>query len=386
MAERPTTETKTTIDSLLELLRQRGKMDLNSIANSLNTDTDVVEKWAKILEKGEMVKITYEVGKMFIAPAVLTKEQEKELTQEIQMKASALSETTTSQILSLQNITESLKAMRGTVAEAEKIEAQELPELKKAISELNSIYSSIDQNNRAIDQLYKKTNSMYDSISKRADSLVAKINQVQSTVLPNAPSSDELKLKISEIGKGIAEINSQISTMNRSAGESIEEVRRGVKDQFRRIDDQLEKGKRDLFSRMKAYQDGALEAEKQLSERLKSIGTISDEIKEFSREKYRQINQIRSFKADFDNSYTKVMEKMKRQNDEVKVMSDALTSKINAVKGKFGNAPEYESSISELEKNFAEIEGRINAAKKEAQEIQDQLRGVISLSSLAATK
>ncbi|MCL4389376.1 hypothetical protein M1397_02055 [Candidatus Marsarchaeota archaeon] len=386
MAERPTAETRTAIDSLIGLLRQRGKMDLNSIANALNTDIDVVERWAKVLEKDEMVKITYEVGKMFIAPATLTKEQEKTLTHDIQMKASALSETATSQIMSLQSIENSLKAMKGTVAEASKVEAQELPELKKAIGELNAIFNSVDQNKRAIDLIYKNTNAMYDSISKKADSLVAKINQVQQTALPNAPSSDELRLKISEIEKGVAAIKGQISAMRRSTNESIEEIRKGVGDQFKVIDGQLEKGKKDLLSRMKTYQDGAIEAERQLAERLKLITTISDEIKAFTAERDHQINQIRSSKVEFENSYTRAMAKMKKQSEEVEAMSNAMAAKINAIKSKFGSAPGYENSISELDKHLSEMENRVSGAKREAEEIQNQLAGVLSLADLSVTK
>jgi len=75
MAAKPS-DAKTTIDSLAELLREKGKMELGKIAQSLGVEQNVVENWAKVLEAGNMVKISNEVGKMYVEPLQVTKEQE----------------------------------------------------------------------------------------------------------------------------------------------------------------------------------------------------------------------------------------------------------------------------------------------------------------------
>ena len=73
-------EAKTTIDSMVELLKMKGRMDLNSVAMALGLASSVVEGWAKVLEAGGVVKITYEVGRMYIEPMNLNPEQATELS------------------------------------------------------------------------------------------------------------------------------------------------------------------------------------------------------------------------------------------------------------------------------------------------------------------
>ena len=65
MAAKPS-EAKTTIDTLTELLKSKGKMEINKIADSLGIDTSIAENLIKVLEDANLVKVTYEVGKMYV--------------------------------------------------------------------------------------------------------------------------------------------------------------------------------------------------------------------------------------------------------------------------------------------------------------------------------
>ena len=76
MAAKPS-EAKTTIDTLTELLRSKGKMEINKIADSLSIDTSIAENLVKVLEDANLVKVTYEVGKMYVEPMLVTREQEQ---------------------------------------------------------------------------------------------------------------------------------------------------------------------------------------------------------------------------------------------------------------------------------------------------------------------
>ena len=72
-------DTKTSIDALLDLLRSKGKSELNSIAVALNTDPRIIENWAKVLENGNLIRITYEVGRMYLEPLTLTPDKQANL-------------------------------------------------------------------------------------------------------------------------------------------------------------------------------------------------------------------------------------------------------------------------------------------------------------------
>ncbi len=61
-------ETKTSIDKMLTLLQNKGRMDVNTLSLSLDTPASVIDDWAKILESANIVKISYELGKMYVEP------------------------------------------------------------------------------------------------------------------------------------------------------------------------------------------------------------------------------------------------------------------------------------------------------------------------------
>jgi chromosome segregation ATPase len=383
MAMQPDAETKTTIDTLIETLKSSGKTDLATLAGELNTDTSVVENWAKILEKGGMVKISYEVGKMFISPLNLTQEQEKTIKSDIQLKAAAMQETTSSQLISLQNLENNLRSMRGAIAEAEKVEAEELPEMKKAIGALNNIYGLIEHNSRVVENLYKNLEAEYESANKKAEELSSKITSINSPTSPDSIASDEIKVKMSELQKNVASVNNELIQASRNAHNSIDELKKNVIDQAKSIEKEIEQSKRSLDEKVKGYQEEAKAIENALKARLRSLDAISQEAKNQIRDKEESIRRIKRLKEEFNNAYLKSIEKIKQQNAEAKALSDNLMNNIKNIKGKFGDAPEIDEELSKTKKEFSEIENEISETKKELEKMQVELKGVITMAHLS---
>ncbi len=384
MAPQPAAETKTTIDTLIETLKSKGKTDLATLASELNTDTGVVENWAKILEKGGMVKISYEVGKMFVSPLNITPEQEKSIKTDVQLKAAALQETAASQLISLQNLENNLRSMQGAIAEAEKVEAEELPEMKKAIGALNSIYSSIEHNSKVIEGLYKKLESEYDSANKRAEDLSAKIASINNLTSPDAVASDEIRVKMAELQKSVTSINNELALVSRNAYGSIDQLKKNVREQAKAIEDEIEQSKRSLNDKIKEYQKGANDIESKLKERLRVLESISQEAKAQAKEKEESIREVKRLRDEFNNTYLKSVEKIKQQNAEARSISDNLMSTIKSIKGRFGAAPEIDEELANTKKELSEIERGIEEARKELERIQAELKGVIAMSKLTA--
>ena len=65
-SQTPSSEAKTSIDSLIELLSDKGKLDLNTVSITLGVSPTIMEEWAKVLESGKLIKVSYEVGKMYL--------------------------------------------------------------------------------------------------------------------------------------------------------------------------------------------------------------------------------------------------------------------------------------------------------------------------------
>src|SRR5271156_5028815 len=85
-------ETRTSIDTLLELLKVKGKSELNGIAIALDVDPRIVENWAKVLETGNLIKISYKVGKMYLEPLNMKPDQQQDMQARIDVTKFILEE------------------------------------------------------------------------------------------------------------------------------------------------------------------------------------------------------------------------------------------------------------------------------------------------------
>lgn len=65
----------TTIDKLVNYLKDHGETDSDSLLRALNINESTLSVWADALEAAHVVKIDYKFGKMFMAPFLAPEEQ-----------------------------------------------------------------------------------------------------------------------------------------------------------------------------------------------------------------------------------------------------------------------------------------------------------------------
>ena len=56
----------TKIDALYEYIKKHGKSDITTVASSIGVAPNIIEGWAKVLENGRLVKISYAVGNFHV--------------------------------------------------------------------------------------------------------------------------------------------------------------------------------------------------------------------------------------------------------------------------------------------------------------------------------
>ncbi|MCX8205763.1 MAG: hypothetical protein N3H30_00865, partial [Candidatus Micrarchaeota archaeon] len=60
------TKITTDVDRILEYVRERQRAEIIEIARALNIKAGDVDKWAKVLEREGVVRIEYNITKMYI--------------------------------------------------------------------------------------------------------------------------------------------------------------------------------------------------------------------------------------------------------------------------------------------------------------------------------
>lgn len=377
-------ETRTTIDSLVELLKGKGKMDLNTISTALGVDTTIVENWSKVLEKGNLVKITYEVGKMFVTLSSLTPERESAEKGKLEARASALEAESASQALSLDRFAETLASIKTSVAAATRMESTQLPEVRRAIAELNSIYATVGQKNKSLEQMAKRAAELYEEINKRAAELSAKIGYLE----PGSAQKglDEAKQLVSEVTKDISSVDSDMALAGRNANDAVEQIRKAVAAQTKSINQQVDQNKKEIDAKLKQYAADTDAAERQLRERVKSMGSALSGMGDFAKERERQARKLRDIKVEFNNSYVKISDDMRTSRASVDALSRDLLAKIDILKKGFGEAAEIDDTLNTIRSQIDGIEREIAQAKQDVNDTLAQLRALNALAASATTE
>ncbi|MCL4379682.1 MAG: hypothetical protein M1160_03650 [Candidatus Marsarchaeota archaeon] len=379
MADDAPPSTKTTIDSLVELLKKKGKMDLASVSVALGVDQSIVENWAKVLEKGNIVKITYEVGKMFLTISTLSAEQEATEHSRAEAEISGLMAQSESQMLSLDKLTETLESIKGSVATAEKAEASEMPEIRRAIADLNSIYATVEQRNRGFEQMAKKAEQIYDEINKRVIELSTRLGGISGE--GGAKGVDDARQELESISKSIASINSQISAVGKSSSESMDQIRRSVIEQSKALERQIEQSKKEIDAKLNEYAKQADTVERQLKDRVRAISSSVEELNSFSKEREKQLRRLRDSRVELNNYYMKMSEELNTQKSSAAAISKEISEKVARLKSGFGEAAEIDDTLSTLKSQMAGLEREIADARQDVNDITNKLRALSALSS-----
>ena len=372
-------ETRTTIDSLIELLKNKGKMELNAISVNLGVDSKIVEGWAKVLEKGNLVKITYEVGRMFVSPATLTPEQEDTVKSKLDAKTVSIESEISSQIMSIERLTSAMENIKASTVNAEKVYAEQMPEIHKTVSELNQVYSSVENGSKRIAQLNKRAESLYDTINKRITELNNKINSIDAMFANKG--FDNVKVMISQMTKDASDVDNELLTMSKTSNDSVDQIKNNVEEQVNLINVKIEKSRRELRAKLTEYSKQMKNLERQLRETTTSIKGSLDEVSSFSREKEKLKKQLSDTKVEFNNSYSKANSDMKRNTLKIDKISKELLSKIDGLKLGFGDATKVYDSIDHIRKEIDSAQAEADATKKELAKLADQIRTMKTMSN-----
>src|SRR5271170_5516673 len=108
-------ETRTSIDTLLELLKVKGKSELNGVAVALDVDPRIVENWAKVLEAGNLIKISYKVGKMYLEPMNLKPEQQLDMKTKTDVTKFILEEDIAIERISLEKFSKNIEELNKSI-------------------------------------------------------------------------------------------------------------------------------------------------------------------------------------------------------------------------------------------------------------------------------
>jgi len=377
MPDKSVKETRTTIDSMLELLRSRGRMDINSITAMLNTAPTVVEGWAKVLESGGLAKITYDFGRMYVEPTNIG------VSEEAQKAQSTARRTVVEQSLETQNIlinriNDAIRSIDQATIEAEKEFSKQQPGLRRSLDELNRLKTTIELYKTQMQAVAKSAEIDYSTITK-------KIETVSRGLEPFASNSFETTIQIitkrtNEIIAAIKNSETSFDALEKSKDSAIEEIKRNFSTQIKELESTVNSSINQINSSYAQYKA-------QLNGELKTMDTQATlavyalkQLRELVNEEQRYAKRIDDHKRQLTEKYAKVESELRAANTLMARKSDELTATIDNLINKFGPLGEVSTSIELAKSRKLEVE-------KEIVSMMTELKGVSGvLSSIGSSK
>ncbi len=360
---------KTSIDALLDLIKVRGKSDINTIATSVGTAPSIVENWIKILEKGDMVKVTYELGKMYVAP-LSAGASSKELNKKISVQEEILDTEFESKLLELKKISDMVIDLKSAMLMANKTYAEKLPDLQQKLNEINKIYEQVNKENAVAEKLRAQLEGTYDSVNAKVSGLMDKIKYLDSQDLGGLPSTirseQDLVAQAKSYEKVLASIKTDMIKRLNDAHRQFEKEVGGIRQ------DMLKQGN-DTLQQLMSQEKELAKSNEALRIKMNVARGMISEVGSFNAEKNRQRMLLDKTVKDFTERYSKSYEAISKGMDILNKRSGELLSGIEAMKMSFGDASKVYDMLHDIQTAVTEAETGVNRLKDDVTAMRREL-------------
>ncbi|MGC8671417.1 MAG: hypothetical protein ACP5TJ_00805 [Candidatus Micrarchaeia archaeon] len=346
MADQPNAENQavtTSIDDLVNYLSQHGETDSVTLARNLNVPENIIETWAGVLEKANIVSISYKAGKMYVSKAIATPQQEATIRQNVEEKRQSLANEVTLQL-------------------------QDLEEINSTIEELKK-YS------QEVENAYKARAGDLKQVTDRLNAYEAEMQRLEKQIAEGKAYIEKFK---GELSGDIASLNEKVKVLDSLAsGAGASDAQALLQD----INSKLNYGKQELASLRSSFDKQIDEARKQFIELSEGINKELSLLSNFTSQLNDQIAEYRSAM----NSYSKESQELKRRiNSEINKLTDESAKAAQQAEAIYANAEKevaaLASSLADLKSKFPELTSfteTITSINKELEEASSERTALV---------
>lgn len=351
----------TGVDALVKLVKQKGKIELEEAAKSLNIAPDTLEDWARVLEEEGIVKVEYKLTKIYLVwvqPTAREVEEEKRSFEKEKKELIKEVEKTTVELgpefKKVEELSESFAGvydkLYSRLEEFEKI-------LSPVISTREVSEKRFEDNLKRISDVLSQLNEMKTEISD----LRKEISQTEKTVTKTKTETSFAKVKKTE-----DEIFSLMSELREIKRKMKHEAPKGVKmPSAYEMKNKLDSFSKD-FTEVKRRNTNLREDIINLKEGSQIVSMVGGSIKKYEKDAVSLKKELSQLTKDADQLFERVKtvdEKLKENLDTMERFSDSL----DVAKGiitRFPSQKKLEDEINLLMKKEREVEDKMDALKK----------------------
>ncbi len=386
MADQPVT---TSIDDLVKYINEHGETDSSTLAAALKVGENIIETWADVLEKAQIVKINYKLGKMFVAPKTVTKEGAEVAKKTVELKRGTAETELATQLSMINQINARLEEFKRYVTSAEGA-------FKTKAGQIKATIDQIDKLNAQVDSAYRKLKDKKDTIDRLSATLdkeAAQLEEKASRTQVAAGGSGDPQRVINDISAKLEDSEGRLkalhsnvdSTLNQSRNE-LSQMLNSIRDETKLLRDllsQREKELHDYDSVLKSYKQESdsvkRQAARERAHMLDDIARSSDEAGKIYAVAEKQITDVKKVLADTKaqfggfadlsdklNGIKSSIDSISRQKDELQKEFEQLQEMMRALSAL------DDSKIAEKSMKMQEINERVDRANKKITQLGNQ--------------
>lgn len=359
---------KTTIDSMLDLLRDRGRIDVNSISTILDISPSVIEDWAKILESGGLVSINYEFGHMFITPSKKTTEQNTAVSEIINVQKTKTIQDIEFETLKVNELKTRIDHLQKGTNELEKQFSKDFPRLHKYLDELETIFRKSSEMSKGLDELKRRADKEYGGV---IDKFNLDYKQIKET-MDKSVDTEKIRVLIDDAKKFEDEIDrlkiskkTELGSLRKEAEENVKTLKNTINDAEKEIDIGIKATSKQVKEELKNLEewDSIL---KRTNKQLPKL--INDESIKF--------NKFIKLKEDITDMYKDIKNKTDHVLDEYNGKLMPIYEDIDEIKQKLSEPGDIGNTIISAKNEIVGVQKDIVNLKKEFMLISKELKGV----------
>jgi DNA repair exonuclease SbcCD ATPase subunit len=336
----------TTIDSLMNIIKQTGRSELTALSTSLAADPRVVEKWAKILEDNGLVRITYVTGRMFIEPIAITTDHTTLLSNKVAVSEAQLERELGRQEAELEKFASMLEKLSITTANMETLLMKSLPpSVKENINEISKTYETIKSQNSRAQLMRKSTLEEFENLNKKISDMIPKLEYMMSQKPVEA--ADQNIAKMRESANKANEIRGMVEEINKNKEAAFHEMRQSLEAELRDLNAKVDKAAKDIEIQMKAYSNEIKTGVSQVSENAAAVRSTAKEVEGLKKEQERIRKSLIDARYAFAREYEKVNEELRRAQARLQEESSKLDASLEETKAQLPDPIKMGQSLSQ---------------------------------------
>ncbi len=350
---------ETSVDRLVSYLKKNGETEVSFLSANLGIGEDTMTDLVKILEKANIVKITYKLGKMYVTPATSTSKsadvvEAQKRVDEVK-KADVVADVSAQDAV-LTRITRQIddysKSMKG-IEEIFKTKNKQMYDSIRRISDIE----------RRVEKAYKRIDARRTELEKLQaviDASLSDINKYSESVNKFSLDSSGANAMIQDIRNEISIFREGLNTFNKTSEKSIDEYRKSSKEQSDKILLKIE----------------------ELSELAKLQAQQISSVQEQSSKYYKDSRLSGQRAAKRAERFVDEINRYRNEIDAITKASEAdfgfIKKNISDIKVKVGKGASLASSVGEVQADIDTIKEEQQALNKEISGILEGIRAMSS--------